>query len=77
MNTMFSRPFTYLPARSNAGRKEAHVKARTAPLEEHFVTINLNEANEGLVARPEPASKREPFGEWVKHCGCTHWDYVN
>ncbi|KAG8761768.1 hypothetical protein FRC12_009344 [Ceratobasidium sp. 428] len=74
MNTIFSRPFTYLPARSNAGRQEAHVKSRTAPLEEHFVTINLNEANEGLVTRPEPGQKGAPFGEWVKHCSSSRVD---
>ncbi|KAG8717124.1 hypothetical protein FRC08_008159 [Ceratobasidium sp. 394] len=68
---MFSRPFTYLPARPNAGPQGA--KAR-AGLEEHFVTINLDEAYEGPIAHPTPVPKGGPFDEWVKHCSSSRVD---
>ncbi|KAG8746429.1 hypothetical protein FRC10_005140 [Ceratobasidium sp. 414] len=68
---MFSRPFTYLPARPNAGPQGAKAGAS---LGEHFVTINLDEGYEGLSARPEPGRKGGPFDEWVKHCSSSRVD---
>jgi hypothetical protein len=73
-DAMFSRPFTYLPARPNARWQDP--KAGASPLEEHFVTINLDEGYEGLAARPEPGQKGGPVGEWVKHCADSHGFYA-
>ncbi|KAF8605324.1 P-loop containing nucleoside triphosphate hydrolase protein [Ceratobasidium sp. AG-I] len=64
MTSMFSRPFTYLPARP--GRREAP-NAGTRPLEEHFVNITLDEGYEGVAASLDSRHKSEPFDEWVKH----------
>ncbi|KAG9104194.1 hypothetical protein FRC06_004619 [Ceratobasidium sp. 370] len=68
---MFSRPFTYLPARPNTRPQGAKAGAS---LEEHFVTINLDEGYEGLSARPEPGHKGGSFDEWVKHCSSSRVD---
>ncbi|KAG8706052.1 hypothetical protein FRC08_001300 [Ceratobasidium sp. 394] len=68
---MFSQPSTYLPARPNVGPQGA--KAR-ASLEEHSVTISLDETYEGPIARPTPAPKGGPFDEWVKHCSDSRVD---
>ncbi|KAG9105538.1 hypothetical protein FRC07_009204 [Ceratobasidium sp. 392] len=73
MSAIFSRPFTYLPARPNVGQQG--VQARAAPLGEHFVTINLDDGLEGPAVRPEPGEREDgTFGEWVKHCSSSRVD---
>ncbi|QRV87747.1 AAA family ATPase [Ceratobasidium sp. AG-Ba] len=68
---MFSRPFTYLTSSPNDRR--SNLKPKSSPLEEHFVTINLDDKEESL-EEPAPSPNNGPTEAWVKHSSSTRVD---
>lgn len=73
MSSIFSRPFTYLPARP--GRREPS-GAGNRPLEEHFVNITLDEGYQRVAASLDSRHKSEPFDEWARHCTFFYYIYI-
>lgn len=54
------------------------MKSRSSPLEEHFVTINLDDKEEGLEdPAPLPLPDNGPTEEWVKHSKSFHCVYTS
>lgn len=63
-SSIFTRPFTYLPALPRQG---AQAPTPNLPLEDHFISISLNDTYESLDVRRPVGDKPAVYDDWVKH----------
>jgi hypothetical protein len=74
-SSMFTRPFTYLPARPRP-ESQVPVPVPSFPFEEHFINITLDDTYDASKARHPPGEKSGTQEEWITHCKPQPLDYT-